>query len=220
MPMADFAAEVTLIDRHQRLLEFCDAEIVDELIHQMRQKRVTFRLGEAVKKIDSDKGIGCASIELESGKRLVVDAVLFSVGRVGATEGLELEKAGLKADDRGRLAVNARYQTAVPNISAAGDVIGFPALASTSSEQGRLAVCAMFGLEAKPASAGFPYGIYAIPEISMVGATEQQLTEKKIPYEVGVARYAEIARGQILGDAKPLVSACGLRYIHPTQLQI
>jgi NAD(P) transhydrogenase len=197
---AELGVEVTLIDRHQRLLEFCDAEIVDELIHQMRQKRVTFRLGEAVKKIDSDKGIGCASIELESGKRLVVDAVLFSVGRVGATEGLELEKAGLKADDRGRLAVNARYQTAVPNISAAGDVIGFPALASTSSEQGRLAVCAMFGLEAKPASAGFPYGIYAIPEISMVGATEQQLTEKKIPYEVGVARYAEIARGQILGD--------------------
>jgi NAD(P) transhydrogenase len=197
---AELGVEVTLIDRHQRLLEFCDSEIVDELIHQMRQKRVTFRLGEAVKKIDSGKGIGCATIELESGKRLVVDAVLFSVGRVGATDGLALERAGLKADDRGRLTVNASYQTSVPNISAAGDVIGFPALASTSSEQGRLAVCAMFGLEAKPAPAGFPYGIYAIPEISMVGATEQQLTEKKVPYEVGVARYAEIARGQILGD--------------------
>jgi NAD(P) transhydrogenase len=197
---AELGVEVTVVDRHERMLDFCDLEIVEELMHQMRQKRVTFRLGEAVKKIDSGKGIGCASIELESGKRLVVDAVLFSVGRVGATDGLELEKAGLKADDRGRLAVNANYQTVVPNISAAGDVIGFPALASTSSEQGRLAVCAMFGLEAKPAPAGFPYGIYAIPEISMVGATEQQLTEKKIPYEVGVARYAEIARGQILGD--------------------
>ena len=108
------------------------------------------------------------------------------------------------ADERGRLAVNERFQTAVPHISAAGDVIGFPALASTSSEQGRLAVCAMFDIEARPTSIGFPYGIYAIPEISMVGATEAQLTEKKIPYEVGVARYAEIARGQILGDESGL----------------
>lgn len=197
---AELGVEVTLVDRHARPLEFCDAEIVDELIHQMRQKRVTFRLGEAVKKIDAVRGAGCATIELESGKRLVVDAVLFSVGRVGATDGLALEKAGLKADDRGRLAVNERFQTAVPNISAAGDVIGFPALASTSSEQGRLAVCAMFDIEAKPTSVGFPYGIYAIPEMSMVGATEAQLTQQKVPYEVGVARYAEIARGQILGD--------------------
>jgi NAD(P) transhydrogenase len=201
---AELGVEVTLIDRHQRLLEFCDSEIVDELIHQMRQKRVTFRLGEAVKKIDSGPGIGCATIELESGKRLVVDAVLFSIGRVGATDGLALERAGLKADDRGRLAVNERFQTPVPHISAAGDIIGFPALASTSSEQGRLAVCAMFDIEARPTSIGFPYGIYAIPEISMVGATEAQLTEKKIPYEVGVARYAEIARGQILGDESGL----------------
>jgi NAD(P) transhydrogenase len=201
---AELGVEVTLIDRHQRPLEFCDAEIVDELIHQMRQKRVTFRLGEAVKRIDSGRGVGCATIELESGKRIVVDAVLFSIGRVGATDGLALEKAGLAADERGRLAVNERFQTAVPNISAAGDIIGFPALASTSSEQGRLAVCAMFDIEAKPTAIGFPYGIYAIPEISMVGATEAQLTANKIPYEVGVARYAEIARGQILGDESGL----------------
>ena len=201
---AELGVEVTLIDRHTRPLDFCDAEIVDELIHQMRQKRVTFRLGEAVKKIDSGRGIGCAAIELESGKRIVVDAVLFSIGRVGATDELALEMAGLTADERGRLAVNERFQTAVPHISAAGDVIGFPALASTSSEQGRLAVCAMFDIEARPTSVGFPYGIYAIPEISMVGATEAQLTERKIPYEVGVARYAEIARGQILGDESGL----------------
>ena len=201
---AELGVEVTLIDRHQRLLEFCDAEIVDELIHQMRQKRVTFRLGEAVKKIESGRGVGCAAIELESGKHIVVDAVLFSIGRVGATDELALEMAGLMADERGRLSVNERFQTAVPHISAAGDVIGFPALASTSSEQGRLAVCAMFDIEARPTSIGFPYGIYAIPEISMVGATEAQLTEKKIPYEVGVARYAEIARGQILGDESGL----------------
>ena len=130
----------------------------------------------------------------------MVDAVIFSIGRIGATAELALDKVGIAADDRGRLKVNEHYQTEIPNIYAAGDVIGFPALASTSSEQGRLAVCNMFGVEAKPASAGFPYGIYAIPEISMVGATERELTTKKIPYEVGIARYSEIARGQILGD--------------------
>jgi NAD(P) transhydrogenase len=183
------------------MLDFCDLEIVEELMHQMRQKRVTFRLGEAVKKIrgiDNPRG---AAIDLESGKHIEVDAVLFSIGRIGATRQLALDKAGITADDRGRLKVNDTYQTDVPHISAAGDVIGFPALASTSSEQGRLAVCHMFGVEAKPTPAGFPYGIYAIPEISMVGATEQELTAQKVPYEVGVARYEEIARGQILGDS-------------------
>ena len=201
---AELGVEVTLIDRHARPLEFCDAEIVDELIHQMRGRRVTFRLGEAVKTLQCLPGGKGASIELESGKFVEVDAVLYSIGRVGNTATLALEKTGLKPDERGRLAVDAQYRTAVEHISAAGDVIGFPALASTSSEQGRLAVCAMFGLEAKPAPAGFPYGIYAIPEISMVGATEEELTKNKVPYEVGVARYAEIARGQILGDESGL----------------
>jgi NAD(P) transhydrogenase len=197
---AELGVEVTLIDRHDLPLEFCDREIVDELIHQMRLKRVTFRLGEAVKKITGLENPKRAEIELESGKLVVVDAALFSIGRVGATAGLDLDKAGVKCDDRGRLRVNDKLQTEVPHISAAGDVIGFPALASTSSEQGRLAVCSMFGVEANPSNATFPYGIYAIPEIAMVGATERELTEKKVPYEVGVARYAEIARGQILGD--------------------
>ncbi|MEY4822476.1 MAG: Soluble pyridine nucleotide transhydrogenase [Planctomycetota bacterium] len=198
---AELGVEVTVVDRHDRPLEFCDNEIVDELLHQMRQKRVTFRLGESVKSIRRLEGSDGAAIDLESGKHIEVDAVLFSIGRIGATAKLALDKAGITADDRGRLKVNALFQTEVPHISAAGDVIGFPALASTSSEQGRLAVCAMFGVEAKPASAGFPYGIYAIPEISMVGATEQELTAKKVPYEVGVARYEEIVRGQILGDS-------------------
>ena len=197
---AELGVEVTLIDRHERPLEFCDAEIVDELIHQMRRKRVTFRLGETVQSLRRSDDATGATIELESGKRVEVDAVLYSIGRVGNTASLDLAKAGLAVDDRGRLAADAQFRTSVPHISAAGDVIGFPALASTSSEQGRLAVCAMFGLEAKPAPAGFPYGIYAIPEISMVGATEQELTKQKVPYEIGVARYAEIARGQILGD--------------------
>lgn len=198
---AELGVEVTLIDRHERMLEFCDHEIVDELMHQMRQKRVTFRLGEAVQRIrgiDRPRG---AAIDLESGKHIEVDAALFAIGRIGATRQLSLDKAGLVADDRGRLKVNERFETEVAHISAAGDIIGFPALASTSSEQGRLAVCHMFGVEAKPTAAGFPYGIYAIPEISMVGATEEELTAQKVPYEIGVARYEEIARGQILGDS-------------------
>ncbi len=197
---AELGVEVTLIDRHDLPLDFCDREIVDELIHQMRLKRVTFRLGDAVKKITGLENPKRAEIELESGKLVVVDAALFSIGRVGATAGLDLDKAGVNCDERGRLKVNEKMQTEVAHISAAGDVIGFPALASTSSEQGRLAVCAMFGVESNPSNATFPYGIYAIPEIAMVGATERELTEKKVPYEVGVARYAEIARGQILGD--------------------
>lgn len=197
---AELGVEVTLIDRHERPLDFCDNEIVDELIHQMRKKRVSFRLGEAVKQITGESNPKRASIELESGKQITVDAVIFSIGRIGATAELALDKIGVAADDRGRLKVNEHYQTEIPHIYAAGDVIGFPALASTSSEQGRLAVCNMFGVQAKPAGTGFPYGIYAIPEISMVGATERELTTKKIPYEVGIARYSEIARGQILGD--------------------
>jgi len=198
---AELGVEVTLVDRHERILDFCDHEIVDELMHQMRQKRVTFRLNEAVQKIrgiDAPRG---AAIDLESGKHIEVDAVMFSIGRIGATKQLALDKAGLASDDRGRVKVNEKFQTDVAHISAAGDLIGFPALASTSSEQGRLAVCHMFGVEAKPTHAGFPYGIYAIPEISMVGATEEELTKQKVPYEIGVARYAEIARGQILGDS-------------------
>jgi NAD(P) transhydrogenase len=201
---AELGVEVTLVDRHERPLEFCDNEIVDELIHQMRQKRVTFRLGEAVQSLTCEGSPPRAMIALESGKIVEADAVLYSIGRTGNTRSLDLAKAGLSADDRGRLTVDAQYRTSVPHISAAGDVIGFPALASTSSEQGRLAVCAMFGLPASPTPAGFPYGIYAIPEISMVGATEQELTKQKVPYEVGVARYAEIARGQILGDESGL----------------
>ena len=198
---AELGVEVALVDRHPRPLEFCDEEIIDELIHQMRQKRVTFRLGEDVKSIvEQADGTG-VEIELQSGKRIAVDLVLYSIGRLGATAEMALDKAGLTADNRGRLKVNAQFQTEVSHISAAGDVIGFPALASTSSEQGRLAVCAMFGVEAKPTPSGFPYGIYAIPEISMVGATEQELTASKTPYEVGMARYSEIARGQILGDS-------------------
>ncbi len=198
---AALGVQVTVIDQRPRPLEFLDHEIADELIHQMRKSGVTFRCGEAVKKIEAvqapqRKGL----IELESGKHIVADLILFSTGRVGATEQLGLEHVGLEADKRGRLKVDDDYRTAVPHIFAAGDVIGFPALAATSSEQGRLAACHMFNIKAEPMGNHFPVGIYAIPEISMVGATEQDLTRDKIPYETGIARYREIARGQILGD--------------------
>jgi len=125
---------------------------------------------------------------------------LFSVGRIGATAQLDLNLAGLKADARGRLQVDEQFRTAVPHIYAAGDVIGHPSLAATSSEQGRLAACYALGNPVSKMRHHFPIGIYSIPEISMVGEPEHELTRQKIPYEVGIARYREIARGQILGD--------------------
>ena len=199
--LAALGVSVTLVDQRDRPLEFLDREIVDELVHQMRHRNVTFRLGEAVSGLEVAEGPTRRAITLlESGKRIVSDMVLFSVGRLGATDGLDLEAAGLEADERGRLKVDEEFRTRVPHIFAAGDVIGYPSLAATSSEQGRLAACYAFGVRVAPMGAHFPIGIYAVPEISMVGATERELTERKIPYETGVARYREIARGQILGD--------------------
>ena len=198
---AALGVEVTVIDRRDRPLEFLDAEIVDELIHQMRKRTVYFRFGEAVERVEvSDGPQRRAVIMLESGKRIVADMALFSVGRIGATDGLGLACAGLTADDRGRIAVDSQFRTVVPHIFAAGDVIGYPSLAATSSEQGRLASCYALGAPAQPMQSHFPIGIYAVPEISMVGAAEHTLTRAKVPYEVGIARYREIARGQILGD--------------------
>ena len=193
--------EVTVVDERMRPLEFLDAEIVDELIHQMRKRRVAFRPGEKVERLEVSEGPPRrAVIGLESGKRIVSDMVLFSVGRLGATDRLKLAAAGLAADARGRLKVDDQFRTAVPHIFAAGDVIGYPSLAATSSEQGRLAACRAFNHAPRPMAAHFPVGIYAIPEISMVGAPEHALTERKVPYETGLGRYREIARGQILGD--------------------
>jgi NAD(P) transhydrogenase len=198
---AALGVEVTVVDRRDRPLEFIDAEIVDELIHQMRKRNVSFRFGEAVDALEVNDGPPRrAVLRLESGKRIVSDMALFSVGRAGATDSLALENAGVKADDRGRISVDAEFRTAVPHIFAAGDVIGYPSLAATSSEQGRIAACHALGAPAAKMAEHFPIGIYAIPEISMVGQPEHALTKAKIPYEVGIARYREIARGQILGD--------------------
>jgi NAD(P) transhydrogenase len=192
---------VTLVERRDRPLEFLDHEIVDELFHQMRSRNVTLRFGETVESIGVAEGPPRrAVLHLESGKRIATDMVLFSAGRIAATDALNLSVAGLQADERGRLSVDECFRTAQPHIFAAGDVIGYPSLAATSSEQGRLAACAAFGVEAGPMASHFPIGIYAIPEISMVGAPEHELTQNRVPYESGIARYREIARGQILGD--------------------
>jgi NAD(P) transhydrogenase len=203
---AAIGVEVTLIDRRQRPLEFLDDEIVDELIHQMRKMNVTLRSEESVASIEVREGPPKRGVvNLESGKRIVGDLVLYAIGRVGATEALGLERAGLKADVRGRITVNEFFQTDVPHIYAAGDVIGFPSLAATSSEQGRLAARHAFNLGQDRMAEHFPIGIYSVPEISMVGKTEHELTAEKIPYETGIARYDEIARGQILGDDSGLL---------------
>jgi NAD(P) transhydrogenase len=204
---AALGVRVTLIDKRDRLLGFVDGEIVDALVYQMRQNRVTLRLGEevsAIEPIETEFG-DRVRIHLASGKKLTAEKALYSVGRVGATEALGLEAVNLKPDERGRLKVNGSFQTDLPDIYAVGDVIGFPSLASTSMEQGRLAACHAFGVPTSSVPELFPYGIYTIPEISMVGRTEEELTAQGVPYEVGKAQYREIARGQIMGDSTGLL---------------
>jgi len=196
---AALGVEVTLIDKRPVMLEMVDRELVDQLVVLAREMNVTLRLGEEVAKIENGRN-GQAAVGLRSGKRFATEMVLVSAGRTGATASLGLEKIGLTPDARGRLTVDAQFRTAVPNVYAAGDVIGAPGLASTSAEQGRLAACAMFGIEAQSVPELFPYGIYAIPEIAWVGRNELELTAAGVPFETGVARYREIARGHILGD--------------------
>jgi NAD(P) transhydrogenase len=195
---ATLGIRVTVIEKQERLLEFVDREIIEALSYHLRQTGTTIWLGEEVSRIATREGRAVA--ELKSGKKILADTILFSIGRIGATDGLNLAAAGLAADDRGRIAVDEHYRTNVPHIYAVGDVIGFPSLASTSMEQGRLAAAHAFGKEAGPMATPFPFGIYSIPEISMIGPTEEELTQAAVPYEVGVSRYREIARGQILGD--------------------
>ena len=200
---AALGVRVTIIDKRRELLPFVDSEIIGSLTYRLRQNRATLRLGEEVSGIEvngeASKG-GRVRIQLASGKQLISEQVLYSVGRTGVTASLNLEAAGIEADDRGRLTVDEHYQTSVPGIYAVGDVIGFPSLAATAMEQGRLAAAHAFGLDAPSMPALVPYGIYTVPEISTVGRTEEELTEEGVPYEVGTAHYREIARGQILGD--------------------
>jgi NAD(P) transhydrogenase len=206
---AVLGVRVTVVDKRERLLDFVDREIIDTLVYQMRKHRVTLRLGEEVEGLSyaAEEGEQDARVRvrLKSGKQIAAETALYSIGRTGATAALNLPAAGLTADDRGRIKVDAEYRTAQPHIFAVGDVIGFPALASTSMEQGRLAACHAFGVEAKAVPELFPYGIYTIPEISTCGKSEEELTEAGVPYEVGKARYQEIARGAIIGDKTGLL---------------
>jgi NAD(P) transhydrogenase len=195
---AALGVKVTVVERRERMLEFCDLEIVEALKYHLRDLAVTFRFGEAVSSVERHPR-GAIAV-LESGKRIPADTVMYSAGRQGTADLLDVEKAGLAADARGRIEVNEHFQTAVPHIYAVGDVIGFPALASTSMEQGRLAAHHACEEPAHDMHRLQPIGIYTIPEISFVGRTEDELTESRTPFEVGIARYRELARGQIIGD--------------------
>jgi NAD(P) transhydrogenase len=198
---AALGVRVTLIEKRPRLLEFADQEIIEALSYHLRDSRVTMRLGEEVASVEElPDGTGVVA-NLESKKRVSGDALLYAVGRQGNIDDLNLQAAGIEADKRGRIPVDKDFRTKVSHIFAVGDVIGFPALASVSMEQGRIAAARAFGDELIQSNPSFyPYGIYTIPEISFIGKTEEQLTEEDVPYEVGVAYYREIARGQIRGD--------------------
>jgi NAD(P) transhydrogenase len=196
---ATLGVRVILVEKRPRLLEFADSEIVEALSYHLRDSRVTMRLNEEVSSVE-DMADGSVVANLESKKKIVGDALLYAVGRQGNVDELNLAAAGLEADPRGRIKVDENYRTSQPHISAVGDVIGFPSLASVSMEQGRIAAARACGLPVQSNPATYPYGIYTIPEISFIGKNEEQLTDEDVPYEVGVAYYREIARGQIRGD--------------------
>ncbi|MCB0319297.1 MAG: Si-specific NAD(P)(+) transhydrogenase [Bdellovibrionales bacterium] len=213
---AALGVNVTIIDIQKRLLSFVDEEIIECLQYQLRSLGVTLRLGEEVESCEVKPETHQVVTRLKSGKVIVSEAVLFSAGRMSATADLGLETVGIPADSRGRITVNENFQTNHSHIYAAGDVIGFPALASTSGAQGRLVSCHAFGIRDKVEEGDLPYGIYSIPEISFVGKSEEELTKEGVPYETGIARYREIARGHILGDENGMLKLL----IHRESLEI
>ena len=212
---AAYGIKVTLFDKRTDLLRFVDQEIVQALIYHMRTNGVTMRLGEELDKVTTDERDRVVTA-LKSGKTIVTDVLLYAMGRIANTDMLNLAAAGLTPDNMGQLKVNEHYQTEVPHIYAAGDVVGFPALAATSMEQGRLAACHAFHIEQSTLPTVLPYGIYTIPEISTVGKTEEELTKEGVPYEIGRAFYKEIARGQIVGDLEGLLKLI----FHRTTLEL
>lgn len=212
---AALKSEVTVVDAREDILEFVDSEILEALSFHLRSQRAKFRLGEKVENVRIDERDRVVA-ELDSGKRVAGDTLLYTVGREANTDQLGLRMLGIEPDRRGRLDVDADYRTNLPHIYAVGDVIGFPALASTSMEQGRIATSRMFGVPANHAPELFPYGIYTIPEISMVGRNERELTEARVPYEVGTARFGELARGNMMGDRTGMLKLL----FHPETLKI
>jgi NAD(P) transhydrogenase len=195
---ATLGVRVIIVEKRPRLLEFADTEMVEALTYHMRDHRATLRLNEEVESVE-ELPDGKVAANLVSKKRINGDALLYAVGRQGNVDKLDLGAAGIESDDRGRIKVDANYRTTQANIFAVGDVIGFPSLASVSMEQGRIAAARAFGLQVQTDPESYPYGIYTIPQISFIGKTEEQLTDADVPYEVGVAYYREIARGQISG---------------------
>ena len=191
--------QVTVIDPKTTMLDFIDKEIVEDFIYQLRDRNMKLHLGqkaETVERLEDGKVL----LTLDNGRKITTDMVLFAAGRMGATDTLNLPAAGLEADSRGRLKVNPEtFQTSMPNIYAAGDVVGFPSLASTSMEQGRIAARVAIGAIAMEPQKYFPYGIYAVPEISTCGLSEEEVKERGIPYECGIARFRETSRGHIMG---------------------
>lgn len=191
--------QVTLIEPRSTFLDFVDRELMEEFVHELRDRNVALRLGSEVSSIDFDAA-GRPVCRLASGREVASEVLLFAAGRMGAVETLNLQAVGIEADRRGRLTVDPRtMQTSVPNIYATGDVVGFPSLASTSMEQGRIAACHAFGVRTPAPPEFFPYGIYSVPEISTVGMSEEDVKARAIPYEIGVARFRETSRGHIMG---------------------
>jgi NAD(P) transhydrogenase len=196
---AALGTKVTVVEQRERMLEFCDVEVVEALKYHLRDLAVTFRFGETVVSVEARPEGAIAT--LASGKKIPADTVMYSAGRQGQTEDLRLQNADLSADKRGRIVVDDMFRTQVPHIYAVGDVIGFPALAATSMEQGRIAAHDACGEPLHGLGKNQPIGIYSIPEISFVGRTEEELTHQNVPFEAGISRYRELARGQIIGDS-------------------
>ncbi|MDH4082752.1 MAG: Si-specific NAD(P)(+) transhydrogenase [Nitrospira sp.] len=211
--LAALGIPTTLIDKRPRLLEFADAELIEMLQHKLKESGVIlYHEEEALEIKRGDDNL--ITVRLRHAKSLQASTLMYAIGRVGATKALNLEAAGLKSDHRGRLSVNEHFQTSVPHIYAAGDVIGFPALASTAMQQGRHASCHAFGQPDRIDNSLLPYGIYSIPQISMVGASEEELTQADVPYAVGIARYKEIARGLLMGDETGMLKLLFHRRTH------
>lgn len=196
---AHIGSKVTIIDSRERLLSFLDNEIADALIYIMRKYRINLILGDGDKEhhIENDQVVTTT----QSGRKIVSDRLLFAAGRSGNTENMGLENLGIEIDERGLIKVDDMYRTSVDNIYAVGDVIGFPSLASASMDQGRLAAIHAFKKDDTTCINNLlPIGIYTIPEVSMIGETEESLSEQNQEYEIGIARYFELARGQIIND--------------------
>jgi len=196
---------VTVVEARDRILEFIDRDIVANFVHQLSERGISLRLGRTIDRIALNKN-GHPTIILDDGRQIQAEMLLFTAGRVGAVENLGLEKVGIECDSRGRLVVDKdSLQTSQPNIYAAGDIIGFPALASTSMEQGRQAACHAFGVPINTSRNSFPLGIYSIPEIASIGLSEEDARKQGFQVEIGIARFQETSRGHILGNCKGML---------------